>query len=175
MAKKKDTKTSLRSAIQNLITQEIRFLQLERNLTPSFVSESISSFVEEAKKEVMRTTQGMDRGERAELTREMIREVIDEEIERAIQLRKTRCFRCVNIRFYDEKGAPHLNLPIGRRRVEVIGCEETDRDERERCQHFVETSMAISLEDYLDDMAILYELREMFDRFGEIWRDYLER
>jgi len=175
MAKKRDKKMSLKSAIQNLITQEIRFLQLERNLTPSFVSESISSFVEEAKKEVMKTAQGMDRGERAELTRKMIREVIDEEIEQAIQLRKTRCFRCVNIRFFDENGAPHLNLPIGARRVEVIGCEETDRDDRERCQHFVETSMAISLEDYLDDMAILYELREMVNQFKEIWEDYLAR
>lgn len=175
MARKKDTKTSLKSAIQNLITQEIRFLQLERNLTPSFVSESVSSSVEEAKKEVMRTAQGMDQEERAELTKKMIGEVIDEEIEQAIQLRKTRCFRCVNIRFFDEKGAPHLNLPIGTRRIEIIGCEETDRDDRERCQHFVETSMAISLEDYLGDMAILYELREIFDRFDEIWRDYLAR
>jgi len=175
MARKKDTKTSLKSAIQNLITQEIRFLQLERNLTPSFVSESVSSSVEEAKKEVMRTAQGMDQEERAELTKKMIGEVIDEEIEQAIQLRKTRCFRCVNIRFYDEKGAPHLNLPIGTRRVEIIGCEETDREDRERCQHFVETSMAISLEDYLGDMAILYELREMVNQFKEIWEDYLAR
>ena len=174
MARKKDPKTSLKSAIQNLITQEIRFLQLERNLTPSFVSESISSSVEEAKKEVMRTAQGMDQEERAELTKKMIGEVIDEEIEQAIQLRKTRCFRCVNIRFYDQKGAPHLNLPIGTRRVEVIGCEETDREDRERCQHFVETSMAISLEDYLDDMALLYELREMINQFKEIW-DYLRQ
>ncbi len=174
MARKKDPKTSLKSAIQNLITQEIRFLQLERNLTPSFVSESVSSSVEEAKKEVMRTAQGMDQEERAELTKKMIGEVIDEEIEQAIQLRKTRCFRCVNIRFFDEKGAPHLNLPIGTRRIEIIGCEETDRDDRERCQHFVETSMAISLEDYLGDMAILYELREMVNQFKEIW-EYLRQ
>ena len=173
MATKKDTKTSLELAVQNLITQEIRFLQLERNLTPSLVSESVSSSVEEAKKEVMRTAQGMDQEERAELTKKVIREVIDEEIQQAIQLRKTRCFRCINIRFYDEKGAPHLNLPIGTRRVEIIGCEETDRDDRERCQHFVETSMAISLEDYLDDMAILYDLREMVSQFKEIWEDYL--
>jgi hypothetical protein len=175
MARKKDTKPGLKSAIQNLITQEVRFLQLERNLTPSFVSESVSSSVEEAKKEVMRTVRGMDQEERAELTKKIVREVIDEEIEQAIQLRKTRCFRCVNIRFFDEKGAPHLNLPIGTRRAEVIGCEETDREDRERCQHFVETSMAISLEDYLDDVTILYELREMFDRFDEMWEEYLTR
>ena len=175
MARKKDREANLKLAVKNLITQEIRFLQLGRNLTPSFVSQSVSSSVEGAKKEVVRTAQGMKQQEWAELIRKMIRKVIDEEIERTIQLRKTRCFRCIHIRFYDEKGAPHLNLPIGTRGVEIIGCAKTDRDDRERCQHFVETSMAISLEDYLDDMTILYELREMFDRFDEIWKDYLNK
>jgi hypothetical protein len=32
--------------------------------------------------------------------------------------------------------------------------------------------MAFPTEDYLDEMAFLYEVKEMFDRFEEIW-DYL--
>jgi hypothetical protein len=33
-------------------------------------------------------------------------------------------------------------------------------------------SMATSLEQYLGEMALLYELREMFKKFEEIWGDY---
>jgi hypothetical protein len=54
----------------------------------------------------------------------------------------------------------------------MIGCEITPPGIQ--CQNFIERSMAFSAEDHLNEMALLYEVKEMFDQFEEIW-DYLTK
>jgi hypothetical protein len=43
------------------------------------------------------------------------------------------------------------------------------------CRSFAESSLATSIGDYLDEMSIFYEVKEMFDQFEKIWEDYLTR
>lgn len=170
---KKALREALRSAIEALINQEIRLLQLGRIDTPPFIVEEVSYSIMESKREVVKLTQSMARKEKMVLIKRRIRQAVDEEIDRAIRLRKNRCIRCVHGRFYDELGTPHMNLPIGIIRVQTIGCDKLQPSLRKRCRRFVEMIRATSLEDYLGEMALLYELREMFERFKEIWEDYL--
>jgi hypothetical protein len=115
----------------------------------------------------------MARKEKMVLIKRRIRQAVDEEIDRAIRLRKNRCIRCVHGRFYDEGGTPFMNLPIGIIQVQTIGCDKLQPSLRKNCRRFVEMTRATSLEDYLGEMALLYELREMFERFKEIWEDNL--
>lgn len=164
---------ALGSAIETLINQEIRLLRLGQIDTPPFIVEEVSYSIMESKREVVKLTQSMARKEKMVLIKRRIRQAVDEEIDRAIRLRKNRCIRCVHGRFYDELGTPHMNLPIGIIRVQTIGCDKLQPSLRKRCRRFVEMTRATSLEDYLGEMALLYELREMFERFKEIWEDYL--
>ncbi len=164
---------ALGSAIEALINQEIRLLRLGQIDTPPFIVEEVSYSIMESKREVVKLTQSMARKEKMVLIKRRIRQAVDEEIDRAIRLRKNRCIRCVHGRFYDELGTPHMNLPIGIIRVQTIGCDKLQPSLRKRCRRFVEMIRATSLEDYLGEMALLYELREMFERFKEIWEDYL--
>lgn len=170
---KKALREALRSAIEALINQEIRLLRLGQIDTPPFIVEEVSYSIMESKREVVKLTQSMARKEKMVLIKRRIRQAVDEEIDRAIRLRKNRCIRCVHGRFYDELGTPHMNLPIGIIRVQTIGCDKLQPSLRKRCRRFVEMIRATSLEDYLGEMALLYELREMFERFKEIWEDYL--
>jgi hypothetical protein len=39
----------------------------------------------------------------------------------------------------------------------------------------VEATRAVSLDDYLDEMALLYDLREILDDVDEIWMEYLTK
>lgn len=164
---------ALGSAIETLINQEIRLLRLGQIDTPPFIVEEVSYSIMESKREVVKLTQSMARKEKMVLIKRRIRQAVDEEIDRAIRLRKNKCIRCVHGRFYDELGTPHMNLPIGIIRVQTIGCDKLQPSLRKRCRRFVEMIRATSLEDYLGEMALLYELREMFERFKEIWEDYL--
>jgi hypothetical protein len=101
----------------------------------------------------------------------MIRQAVDEEIDRAIELRKTRCIRCLHGRFYDETGTAYVNLPV-KTRAKTIGCDKLQPTLRKSCRRFVETSQAISFDDYLNEMTLLYEFRELINRIEEIWKDY---
>ncbi len=170
---KKALREALKSAIETLINQEIRLLRLGQIDTSPFIVEEVSYSIMESKREVVKLTQSMARKEKMVLIKRRIRQAVDEEIDRAIRLRKNRCIRCVHGRFYDELGTPHMNLPIGIIRVQTIGCDKLQPSLRKRCRRFVEMTRATSLEDYLGEMALLYELREMFERFKEIWEDYL--
>jgi hypothetical protein len=172
---KKEINEALRMGIKTLILHEVRLLRLERAFTPSFIIEAESHSIEETKKKIVRLTQGMGERERAVLLRRMIRNVIDEEIDRAIQLRKTQCIRCIHGRFYDEFETPYVNLPIGINRILTIGCDELQAGVRKTCRRFVEKARATSLEEYLGEMALLYEVRDVLDRIKEIWRDYLSK
>jgi hypothetical protein len=169
---KKDLREVLRLGIKTLILQEVRALQLERAYTPSFIIDEMARSIQEAKRQVISLVRLMPSEERNGLIKRLIRQSIDDEIDRAIQLRKNKCIRCIHGRFYDELGTAYMNLPIGITRAKTIGCDKLQPSLRKRCRRFVETSMAISVEDYLNEMTLLYELREIFDRFEEIWMDY---
>ena len=171
--RKKESKEVLRSEIKNLIFQEVRLLRLERTFTPHLITEAESQSIQEAKRNIVRWAQAIALKERAVLLKKMVREVLDEEIDRAIQLRKTRCLRCIHMRYYDRKGTPRVHLPIDARQAQVIGCDIVRTSIKAECQRFEETVGSSSLEDYLSGMALLYELREMLERFEEIWEDYL--
>jgi len=170
---KKALREALRSAIEILVNQEIRLLRLRQIDSPPFVDEEVSYSIVESKKQVIKLTRSMAHKERKVLIKRMIREAMNEEIDRAIRVRQNRCLRCVHMRYYDEEGIPYINLPIEIRQAQIIGCDEIKSGLKDRCRRFVETARANSLEDYLDEITLLYELREMFDRFNEIWEDYL--
>lgn len=166
---------ALRFGIKTLILQEVRLLRLEGAFTPYMVTEDMSRSIQETKKEIVKLAKAIDHQKRTVLLKRMIRQTVDEEIDRAIQLRKNRCIRCLHMRFYDELETPHVNLPIGplgANQAFTIGCDRLRPSLRKKCQRFVETSVAISLEDYLNEVTLLYEFRETFDRIEKIWNDY---
>lgn len=170
---RKELREVLRLAIKTLIIQEVRVLQLERTYTPFFIIDEMARSIQEAKRQIISMVRLMPSKERNAIIKRLVRQSIDEEIDQGIQLRKNKCIRCVHGRFYDELGTSYLNLPIGITRVQTIGCDKLQPSLRKRCRRFVETARAFSIEDYLGEMALLYELREMFERFKEIWEDYL--
>jgi hypothetical protein len=148
---------------------------LEQGFTPHIVIDEMSRSIQETKKTVIKLTRAMEDKENAALLKRMILQAVNEEIDRAIQLRKIKCIRCLHGRFYDEEGTAHLNLPVGVHRAQTIGCDKLRPNLRKSCRRFVETSRTISLEDYLNEMTLLYEFRELIDRFEEIWKDYFKK
>jgi hypothetical protein len=168
----KELREILRLGIKTLIIQEVRLLQLEQNFTPHIVIDEVSQSIQDTKREIIKLTKGLNNKERTVLLRRKIREAVDEEIDRAIQLRENKCVRCIHGRFYDKSGTVYTNLPIGIQRVQTIGCDKLQLSLKKGCRQFVETSMAISLEDYLNEMTFLYEFREMIGKINEIFKDY---
>lgn len=169
---KKELREALRLAIKTLIIQEVRVLQLERATTPSFIIDEMARSIQEAKREIISLVRLMPSKERNVFIKRLIRQSIDEEIDQGVQVRKNKCFRCIHVRYFDEEGSPYVNLPIGIRQVQIMGCDEIRTASKGRCRRFVERARATSLEDYLSEMALFYELREMFKRFKEIWKEY---
>jgi hypothetical protein len=174
-SEKKELREALRLGIKTLILQEVRLLRLERAFTPHVIIDEISRSVEETKRLIVRLTRAMHDRERSVLLKRMIRQAVDEEIDRAIELRKTRCIRCLHGRFYDEEGTAHLNLPVGVHRAQTIGCEKLRPNLRKSCRRFVEMSMGASLDDYLNEITFLYEFRDVVNRLEQIWKDYLTK
>jgi len=172
---KSDLRKALKLAIKTLVIQEVRVLQLEPAATPSFIIDEMARSLQEAKREIISLIRLIPSKEREALIKRLIRQSIDEEIDQGVQVRKNRCFRCVHVRYFDDKGASHMDLPSGIRQAQAFGCDEVRTASEDRCRRFVETARATPLEDYLSEMALLYELREMFERFEEIWKDYLSR
>lgn len=163
---------ALRPRIKGLVLQEIRLYRLRESLTPEVVLEEISRSIEEMKQEIVRWTRAMSYRERTSFLKKMMEEAVDEEIDRAIQLRRNRCLRCIHGRFYDPSGIPFVHLPADATLVETIGCDEARLDPEQSCKRFVETASAPSFEDYLDEMNLLYEFREWIEHIEEIWQDY---
>jgi hypothetical protein len=170
----KELKRAIKIGIKTLIIQEIRLLRLERTFTPSLIMDEVSRSIQESKKEVAKLAKAIAQKERAALLRKMIRQTVDEEIDRAIELRKTRCVRCLHGRFYDEAGTPHANLPV-KTTAEAVGCDKLRPSLRKSCRRFVEMSTAPSLDQYLNEMTFLYEFRDVMNRIEEIWKDYLNK
>jgi len=170
----KELKKTIKLGIKTLIIQEVRLLRLEHSFTPHIVIDEISHSIQDTKKEIVKLTKAMAQKERAALLRKMICQAVDEEIDRAIQLRKTRCVRCLHGRFYDEAGSAHANLPV-KTRAEAIGCDKLRPSLRKSCRRFVEMSTAPSLDQYLNEMTLLYEFRDVINRIEEVWKDYFKK
>ena len=174
-AKDRKLREAMRLGIKTLIVQEVRRLRLERTFTPHFIVDEMSYSIQDTKNEIVRLTKAMAQKERAVLLKRMIRQAVDEEIDRAIRLRGTKCIRCLHGRFYDERGIPHLNLPTGTVEVRMVGCDKLQPSLRKNCRRFVETARGAFLEDYLNEITLLYEFRELIGRIEEIWKDYLTK
>lgn len=172
MPLKKDLRKSLKFGMKTLILQEIRLLRLERSSTPNIIIDEMSRSIQGTKRELVKLAKGVGQKERTPLLKRMIRQAVDEEIDRAIELRKTKCIRCLHGRFYDEAGTAHVNLPIGTSVAQAFGCDKLRPGLRKSCRRFVEMSMGASLDDYLNQMTLLYEFRDVINRIEEIWRDY---
>ena len=172
--KDKELREAIKLGVKTLILQEVRLLRLERSFTPHVIVEEISHSIQDTKKEIVKLTKTMAQKERTVLLKKMIRQAVDEEIDQAIQLRKTRCIRCLHGRFYDGEGAAHMTLPV-RTRAETIGCDKLRPSLRKSCRRFVEMSKAASLDQYLNEMTLLYEFRELIDRIEEILKEYLKQ
>jgi hypothetical protein len=170
--KEKELKEALELGIKVLILQEVRLLRLERSFTPHIVIDEMSHSIQDTKKEITKLAKSFSQKERATLLKRMIRQAVDEEIDRGIELRKTKCIRCLHGRFYDEVGTAHVNLPV-KTRAKTIGCDKLRPSLRRSCRRFVERSLTNSLEDHLNEITLLYELRDVMSRIEEIWKDYL--
>jgi hypothetical protein len=164
------TKT-IKLGIKALIFQEVRLSQLEHSFTPQIIIDEMSQSLQETKREIVRLTKTIARKERANLLKRMVHQAVNEEIDRAIELRKTKCIRCLHGRFYDEAGMDYVNLPINIR-AETIGCDKLRPSLRKSCRRFVEVSTASSIGQYLNGITLLYEFRELIDQVDEIWEDY---
>jgi len=170
--KEKELKKAIKMGIKTLILQEVRLLRLEHAFTPHIIIDELSHSIQDTKKEIVKLTKTMAQRERAILLKRMIRQTVDEEIDRAIELRKTRCVRCLHGRFYDEAGTAHANLPV-KTRAETIGCDKLRPSLRKSCRRFLEMSTAASLDQYLNEMTLVYEFRGVINRIEEVWKDYL--
>ena len=173
--RKKELRATLKLVIKGLVVQEARKAQLEQSCLAPFVLDEMNRSIEEAKSQVIALVRLMRPREREVLIKRLIRQSVDEEVDQAIRVRQKRCFRCTHVRYFDEAGASHVNFPIGEGRARVIGCEMVSSPSGVECRTFIESPLAISIEDYLDEMNILYEVKEMFDQFEKIWEDYLTK
>lgn len=174
-SRKKELREALKLVVKNLVLQEVRVIQLGQSSTPPFVLDEMVRSIEEAKRQVMTLVRWLPPREREVLVKRLIRQSVDEEIDQAIRVRQKRCFRCVHVRYFDEEGAPHSRFPVGGERAQVVGCEMISSPSGKECRSFVESSLAASLNDYLDEMSNLYEVKEMFERFERIWEEYLTK
>ena len=172
--KRQKTSDALKPAIKVLILQEVRLLQMEQSFTPHFVVEEISRSIQEAKREISGMVRLIDREERNSLIKKTLRQSLDEEIDRAIELRRIRCLRCGHARYHDTEGIDHADIPIGGIQIRGIGCAIDGQTPGIHCTHYSLSARGVSLENYLEQMTLLYRLRGMFDEMEEAW-DYLTK
>ena len=172
---KREPNEALKPRIKVLILQEVRLLQLEQSLSPRFMVEELTRSIQEMKRQVTGLVRLMAQEERNALIKKMVQQSVEEEIDRAADLRRNRCLRCVRVRYVSKGGTNHLSLPHGGElRAYKIGCVIEGQAPGIHCTHFSQSSGGVSLEGYLEQMTLLYELREMFDEMNEIW-EYLTK
>ncbi len=172
--KKKKLTEPLKRAIDTLIVQEVRLLQLEQACTPSFVIQDISRSIQEAKKQISDLALPMTERERGSFLKGAFLQSLDEQIERTTELRRNRCLRCVHVQYFDEEGSCCTDFPLGEACVHGIGCLIDRQTPGIHCKKFAQRRGGISLQDYLGEMTLLYGLRDMFEELEEIW-DYLTK
>lgn len=168
----KELRKALKLGVKALVFQEVRLLRLNQVFTPEVVRNEMAQSIEETKREIIQLTRPLSSQERGTLLRELIQQAVDEEIERAIELRKNRCLRCLHGRFYDQTGASYPHLPLDEGLIHAFGCDQLQPALKKSCKRFKEVSTAHTLEDYLNELIFLYEFREMIDQIEEIWKDY---
>ena len=172
---KRELTEALKPKIKVLILQEVRLLQFEQSLSPRLMIEELTRSIEEVKRQVTGLVRLMAQEERNALIKKMVQQSLEEEIDRAAELRRNRCLRCVRVRYFDKGGTNHSSLPHGGElRAYKIGCVIEGQAPGIHCTHFSQSSSGVSLEGYLEQMTLLYELREMFDEMDEIW-EYLTK
>jgi hypothetical protein len=167
-----DVRLVLKLGVRALVRQEVRLLRLETGLAPPIVIHQITQSIDETKEEIASLARSLAQQERESLLKGMIRETIDEEIDNAIALRQKGCVRCAHRRFYDDQGKAHVALPR-ETEPEGIGCEVVQPGLRETCRRFVQVSTASSVEDYLHEITLLYQFRDVLDEIKRLWEDYL--
>ena len=171
----KETRKALQIGIRALVLQEVRLLWMKQVSAPEIMKDEIYHSLTETKREIIRLTRSLDDKKRSSLLKKMIQQAVDEEIDRAIALRKNRCLRCIHGRFYDHSETPHLNLPLDEHLAQAYGCDQFQPALRKSCQRFKEIATAHPFEEYLDGIALLYELREGMDQVEELWREYFTK
>ena len=172
---KRELNEALKPRIKVLILQEVRLLQFEQSLSPRFMVEELTRSIQEVKRQVTGLVRLMAQEERNALIKKMVQQSVEEEIDRAADLRRNRCLRCVRVRYVSKGGTNHLSLLHGGElRAYKIGCVIEGQAPGIHCTHFSESSGGVSLEGYLEQMTLLYELREMFDEMDAIW-EYLTK
>jgi hypothetical protein len=171
----KELRKVLRSGVKSLVLHEVRLQWMNQVSAPEIVRDEISRSLEETKREIVRLTRPLAYKERSPLLRRMFQQAVDEEIDRAIELRKNRCLRCTHGKFYDRSEASYSNLPSNENLAQAFGCDQLRPALRKTCRRFAETATAHPLEEYLDGIALLYEFREWVEQIEEIWKDYLNK
>lgn len=177
----------LKSEIKALVTQEVRLLRAKEASPPVFILDEMTQSIHETKKRIALLVERMDSQKRNRLIKRIVDQTLEEEIDQAIEARKDRCLRCLHIRFFDETGEAHVDLPCGTGRgaasdrdvacdasTLTIGCEHPCLPGAS-CEGFREKKSAPALEDYISEVVFFYEIKEMFDGMKEIWEDYLDR
>ena len=162
---------ALESAIRTLVIREVCLLRTEQTYPSPFVICELKRSIQEAKGRVVALVRLMDSYERNLLINKLIDEAMEEEIDEAIEARKNKCLRCIHIRYFDETGTAHIRLPLRTGRAQHIGCEKLPVPGTQ-CKEFIEKLSAVPIEEYLGEMSFFYEVKEMFQRFDEIW-EYL--
>jgi hypothetical protein len=176
MAKgKRELTEALKPRIKVLILQEVRLHQLEQSLSPRFMIDEITRSIREVKRQVSGLVRFVAQEERNALIKKIVQQSLEEEIDRTTDLRRNRCLRCVHVRYFNKGGVNHSNLPYRRElRATKVGCVIEGQTPGVHCTYFSQSSGGVSLEGYLEQMTLLYELREMFDEMDEIW-EYLTK
>lgn len=169
--RKREDWVALQREIKSLVLQELRLLRMDEGFLPDFLVSAIRESIREAQRTVEGLLSGMDEKEKRRLLRKMVRQAVDEEVDQVVELRRAKCLRCTHRRFYDEAGVAHLHLPPGGKvtgRVSrmVIGCDQVRPDLRRKCTRFVEERPLGSVDQLIDEIGLLYEVREALSRLG---------
>lgn len=171
MAKRRrqEERIILERGIKALVLQELRLLRMDEGLMPEFLADAMRESLEEERRTINELLGAMDEMEKNRLLRRLFRQAVDEEVDQVVELRKAKCLRCTHRRFYDEAGVAHLHLPPGGKgggRVSrmVIGCDQVRPDLRRKCTRFVEARPLGSVDQLIDEIGLLYEVREALSR-----------
>ena len=164
----------LKSVIRALIVQEVRLSRLGQASPSRFVIREMRQSILESKRQVIELVKRMEPHERNPFVKRIIDQSLEEEIDLAIEARRNKCLRCIHMKYVDEEGLAYYRLPRGKGRIESLGCQKMP-PVGTPCREYIEKTSAARLDEYLSEISFFYEVKEMFDRMEEIWRDYLTR
>lgn len=163
--------STLRKDVKRLVLQEIRLSRSKQTFSQDIIINEISRSIEDTKAGIVRLTRSISFKQREKLLRQMLMDAIDEEIDRAVKFRSFRCLRCIHVRFYDNAESSYEILPSKNDLIKTIGCDHDSCSSELKCERFVEISSS-NLENYLNDIVLLYEFREWINQIDELWQKY---